>query len=124
MDDSVVNLAMAEQKLKDLYEVITINSGTRALRYLKNNERPDLILLDINMADKNGIETLQEIRTMMNGKDIPVIMLTSKSDRDSVMQSQKLGIYDYVLKPFEVQDLRDRIQHALEAAESGLGEER
>ena len=76
VDDSVINLASVEQKLKDRYEVVTVNSGERALRYLKN-EKPDLILLDIRMADMDGIQTLKEIRALENGADVPVIMLTS-----------------------------------------------
>ncbi|MBO5460062.1 MAG: response regulator [Lachnospira sp.] len=113
VDDSAVSLATVEQKLKDLYEVITVNSGVRALRYLKN-ERPDLILLDIKMEGKDGIETLKELREMKNGADIPVIMLTSKNDKGSLIETAKLGIYDYLLKPFDTQDLHKRIRRALE----------
>ena len=113
VDDSAVSLATVEQKLKDLYEVITVNSGVRALRYLKN-QRPDLILLDIKMEGKDGIETLKELRDMKNGADIPVIMLTSKNDKGSLIETAKLGIYDYLLKPFDTQDLHKRIRRALE----------
>lgn len=113
VDDSAVSLATVEQKLKDLYEVITVNSGVRALRYLKN-QRPDLILLDIKMEGKDGIETLKELREMKNGADIPVIMLTSKNDKGSLIETAKLGIYDYLLKPFDTQDLHKRIRRALE----------
>lgn len=112
VDDSVINLANVEQKLKDRYEVITANSGDRALRYLKN-EQPDLILLDIRMAEMDGIETLKEIRELKNGADIPVIMLTSQGDKGSIVETQKLGICDYVLKPFDPQELRSRIEKAL-----------
>ena len=63
VDDNSISLATIEQELKDSYEVIPINSGTRALQYLKR-EKPDLILLDIQMAHKDGIETLTEIRAM------------------------------------------------------------
>ena len=112
VDDSVINLASVEQKLKDRYEVVTANSGERALRYLKN-EKPDLILLDIRMAEMDGIETLKEIREMEGGADIPVIMLTSQGDKGSIVETQKLGICDYVLKPFDPQELRSRIEKAL-----------
>ena len=112
VDDSVINLANVEQKLKDRYEVITVNSGDRALRYLKN-EKPDLILLDIKMADMDGIQTLKEIRKLENGVDVPVIMLTSLGDKGSIVETQKLGICDYVLKPFDPQELRSRIEKAL-----------
>lgn len=113
VDDSAVSLAIVEQKLKDMYEVITVNSGTRALRYLKN-EKPDLILLDIKMEGKDGIQTLKELRTMENGAKVPVIMLTSKNDKGSLIETAKLGIYDYLLKPFDTQDLHSRIRRALE----------
>ena len=59
VDDNGVILATIEEELKELYDVITVNSGARALRYL-SQEKPDLILLDIQMALMDGIETLKE----------------------------------------------------------------
>lgn len=118
VDDVAISLAAIESAIKDKYEVVTMNSGARALRYLEK-EKPDLILLDIRMAHKDGIETLREIREMKNGDAIPVIMLTSAQDRKSVIETQKLGIYDYVLKPFNPEELRARIQRALELAQDG-----
>jgi len=119
VDDVAVNLSVIEQTLRGKYDVVTVNSGTRALKYLKK-ERPDLILLDIRMENKDGIETLRELRALHNGADIPVIMLTSAQDKDSVIESTKLGIYDYVLKPFVPRDLLLRIQAALALAEGSV----
>lgn len=112
VDDSSISLAAIEQELKRDYEVIPVNSGDRAIQYVKR-ERPDLILLDIQMAQKDGIETLQEIRGLEKGTDVPVIMLTSKQDRATVVETSKLGIYDYVIKPFKGEDLHKRIDRAL-----------
>lgn len=112
VDDNIINLATIEQELKDKYEVITVNSGVRAIRYL-NKDKPDLVLLDVQMALMDGIETLKEMRTMENGATIPVIMLTSKKDRETVIEGSKLGILDYVVKPFDTQDLHERIDRAL-----------
>ncbi len=112
VDDNSISLATIEQALKRDYEVTPLNSGTRAIQYLKR-ERPDLILLDIQMSGKDGIETLREIREMKSCKEIPVIMLTSKQDKSAVLESSKLGIYDYVLKPFDAQDLHERIDRVL-----------
>lgn len=112
VDDNIINLATIEQELKNKYDVITVNSGARAIRFL-NKEKPDLILLDVQMALMDGIETLKEIRTMENGAAIPVIMLTSKKDRETVIEGTKLGILDYILKPFDTQDLQARIDRAL-----------
>lgn len=112
VDDNIINLATIEQELKDKYEVITVNSGARAIRYL-NKERPDLVLLDVQMALMDGIETLKEMRTMENGSTLPVIMLTSKKDKETVIEGSKLGILDYVVKPFDTQNLHERIDKAL-----------
>ena len=57
VDDVAISLSVTEQALREHYEVITVNSGGRALRYMKK-ERPDLILLDIRMDQMDGIETL------------------------------------------------------------------
>ncbi len=112
VDDNSISLAAIEQALNDEYEVIPINSGTRALQYLKS-ERPDLILLDIQMEVKDGIETLKEIRDMEECKDIPVIMLTSMRDKEIVFESAKLGVEDYVIKPFNKLDLHERVDRVL-----------
>ena len=108
VDDNSISLATIEQELKREYEVIPVNSGERALQYLRR-ERPDLILMDIQMAQKSGIETLREIRGMEKCKDIPVIMITSKQDKATVVESSRLGVDDYVVKPFKGDDLRRRI---------------
>lgn len=112
VDDNSISLAAIEQELKDEYEVIPLNSGVRALQYLKR-EKPDLILLDIQMALKDGIETLREIRNREGGSDIPVIMLTSMRDRNTVVESSKLGVEDYLVKPFNRRDLHERVDRVL-----------
>ena len=112
VDDNSISLATIEQELKKDYEIVPVNSGSRALQFLRR-ENPDLILLDIQMAQKDGLETLKEIREMDKCKDIPVIMLTSKQDKATVVQSSKLGIYDYVIKPFQGDDLHRRIERVL-----------
>ena len=110
VDDAAIILTRITNTLQNDYEVITVNSGTRALKYLEQ-EKPDLILLDIQMAQKDGIETLKEIRAMKDRADIPVIMLTGVEDKDFVLKSAKLGICDYILKPFYSDDLTKRISN-------------
>lgn len=112
VDDNVVNLATIEKELKDKYEVIPLSSGRRAVKFILQ-ERVDLILLDIQMPVMDGIETLREIRNHENGITVPVIVLSAKHDRETVIEGTKLGIMDYVLKPFNGDDLRNRIEGAL-----------
>ncbi len=94
-----------------------LNSGVRALQYLKKN-KPDLILLDVRMASKDGVETLREIREMEDCQNIPVIMLTSQNDKHTVLESFMLGADNYILKPFNVEDLHERIESVLRKAGS------
>lgn len=116
VDDTAIVLTRIFDALQNEYEVITVNSGVRALKYLEQ-ERSDLILLDIQMAQKDGIETLQEIRAMKGREDIPVIMLTGVEDKDIVLKSAKLGICDYILKPFSSDDLVKRIRRSFRQEE-------
>ena len=113
VDDNSISLAKIEQELKKTYEIVPLNSGVRALQYLKQKTPPDLILLDIQMVPKDGIETLREIRELERFHDIPVIMLTSQREKHTIVESSKLGINDYVLKPFKPEDLRERIERVL-----------
>lgn len=113
VDDTAIILTRITDALRNEYEVVTANSGTRALKYLQQ-EKPDLILLDIQMPNRDGIETLREIRTMRGLEDIPVIMLTGVEDKNTVLESARLGIRDYILKPFSSEDLRVRIRRVLE----------
>jgi DNA-binding response OmpR family regulator len=91
---------------------MAVNSGNRAIKYLCR-EKVDLILLDVQMPIMDGIETLSKIRSLKNGADIPVILLTSNNERSTVMDGMKLGIVDYVVKPFQTKDLHERIARAL-----------
>lgn len=113
VDDNAIVLTRISNILQNDYDVITVNSGIRALKYLEL-EKPDLILLDIQMEQKNGIETLQEIRGMDDMADIPVIMLTGVEDKDFVLSSARLGICDYILKPFSSDNLLKRIRRVFE----------
>lgn len=112
VDDTAIFLTRISNTLGNDYDVITVNSGNRALKYLEQ-EKPDLILLDIQMGQKDGIETLKEIRAMKDRADIPVIMLTGVEDKEIVLKSAKLGICDYILKPFSSDNLLNRIRLVL-----------
>lgn len=116
VDDTAIILTRISSALRDEYKVVTVNSGVRALKYL-GQEKPDLILLDIQMPQKDGIETLREMRAMPDRADIPVIMLTGVEDKGTVLESAKLGIRDYILKPFHSEELLKRIRRVFEEEE-------
>lgn len=117
VDDDVIILTRISGILRKDYDLVTVNSGMRALRYLEL-EKPDLILLDIRMAQQDGIETLRKIREKEECKDIPVIMLTGVESRDIVVESAKLGICDYLLKPFSSLELIKRVRRVFNEEEN------
>ncbi len=72
-------------------------------------DKPDLIVLDITMPVMNGIEMLSKLKGQPELKDIPVIMLTAESGKDNVMQIVKMGVKDYIVKPFKGEQLIERV---------------
>lgn len=95
------------------FDVITAGNGKEGLEKAEN-EKPDLILLDINMPIMDGHEMLERIRNRPDLKDTPVIMFTAYSDKRDIAKSANLGIADYVTKPFDFPELREKISNALE----------
>lgn len=95
------------------YEVITASNGQEGLEKA-TMEKPDLILLDINMPIMDGHEMLERLRSRPDLKSTPVIMLTAYSDRADVSKAAELGISNYVTKPFDFTDLTEKISKTLE----------
>ncbi|MGN0436434.1 MAG: PleD family two-component system response regulator [Wujia sp.] len=112
IDDNTVNLATIEKELKNRYNIIPMISGKRALKFLYC-QRVDLILLDVEMPEMDGVETLEEIRKLENSAHTPVIFLTAKKDKHTVLEGFRLGIMDYITKPFDVEDVAQRIDYTL-----------
>lgn len=76
-------------------------------------ELPDLIILDITMPVMTGIEMLGKLKAENDLKDIPVIMLTAESGKENVMQIVKMGVKDYIVKPFKGEQLIERAKNIL-----------
>lgn len=116
VDDDDMMLQMAEFILKKdtEYKILKANSGMQCLRLLQAGENIDLILLDIQMPGMDGIKTMELIQKHDYWKKIPVIFLTASSDRNTVLRAGKLGAAGYVKKPFEPNDLLQRVIFALE----------
>lgn len=100
VDDSGAMLRNVKGWLEDHYQVILANSGAMAIKYLAVN-RPDLVLLDYEMPIVDGKQVLQMIRAEKEFADMPVIFLTSKDDKESVMQVMALKPAGYLLKTLE-----------------------
>lgn len=108
VDDVSTNLKCIEFILRDKYKVTTAKSGGGALECL-NTMIPDLVLLDICMKDMDGYEVMARMKENPRTADIPVIFLTADSGQASEEKGLALGAADFIRKPFEPQDLLDRI---------------
>ena len=98
------------------FEVQTANWGEDAVQAsLKHT--PDLVILDIRLPDIDGFEVARRLRTNRRTQNVPIIFLTEKRARSDRLHGLELGADDYVTKPFDIQELRLRVQNALSRAE-------
>ncbi|MCL2481445.1 MAG: response regulator [Spirochaetaceae bacterium] len=109
VDDDVTNLAMGNDTLSPFYKTVTINSGVRLLKMLESHI-PDLILLDVEMPEMNGYETIKILKQKEETKGIPVVFLTAHNDTESELEGLTLGAMDYIVKPFSAPLLLKRIE--------------
>lgn len=116
VDDDMSNLKMAGHILsKANMRVTALKSGQALLDYIRDNEQPDLILLDISMPGMDGFETLQKFKEMGGPKsETPVIFLTANEDEDSETKGLSLGAQDFIKKPFVPDVLVLRVRHIIE----------
>jgi DNA-binding response OmpR family regulator len=114
IDDSSVNNLLLQNILEDEdFRVMVAFSGMEGLAII-SEERPDLILLDIMMPKMDGIEVLQRIVSDIRTKDIPVIMLTAKADKEDERITLELGAADYIIKPVNIEVILAKINKVLE----------
>lgn len=113
IDDSSVNNLLLQNILEDEdFEVIVAFSGKEGLTIMKK-VIPDLVLLDIMMPGMDGIEVLEEIFAKENLKNIPVIMLTAKTDPADEKKSREIGAVDYISKPVNIEKLIYKVKEIL-----------
>lgn len=113
VDDDKANLALAQKILLPQYRIAASGSGAAALKYLEHN-RPDLILLDINMPDMDGFAVMEELRKKENTASIPVIFLTADNLAETEIRCFRVGAMDFVTKPFVPDILLSRVGKTIE----------
>lgn len=112
------------QTLKDRlemneYTVFTACNGQEGLNVAKE-QSPDLILLDVIMPIMDGHETLENLRKQEWGKGISVIMLTARSQAQDIARAKACQIEDYIIKPFDLSELLEKIEGILEHKKSSV----
>lgn len=108
VDDDPQYLGLVRQWLKDTYKVAMVSSGLQALKYLGKNP-VDLILLDYEMPVTSGPQVLEMLRSESETENIPVMFLTGKSDKESVMKVVALRPEGYFLKSIQREELLEKL---------------
>ena len=119
VEDSPSDVRLTQEALSDghvLNRLHVVNDGVEAIEFLRrsgthqNASRPDIILLDLNLPRKNGIEVLQEIKQDDDLKSIPVIVLTTSDNEQDVLRSYCLHANAYLTKPVGLDQFMDVIR--------------
>ncbi len=112
VDDTETNIDILVELLGDKYEVMVALDGESALE-ITEEEKIDLILLDIMMPEMDGFEVCNRLKSNEKTKNIPIIFLTAKTDEDSIEKAYEIGGIDYVTKPFKPKELLARVNREL-----------
>lgn len=91
-------------------EIMEAGDGVEALKLLEN-ETPDLMLVDWNMPNMDGITLIRKVRE--TNKKTPIIMCTTEAQKDRVIEAIKAGVNNYVVKPFNVESLSEKIDQTM-----------
>lgn len=113
VDDEEDILELIKYNLeKEGYRVAPALDGSQALNYARE-QQPDLVILDLTLPGIDGLDVFKELKNYMRTKNIPVIMLTAKSEDADVVTGLELGADDYITKPFSPRVLLARLKVAL-----------
>src|SRR5450432_3124605 len=117
VDDEKTFRVVAEAALAaEGYEVQAVSNGQEALEAFRH-QPPDLVVLDRNLPDSDGLSLLERFRTPVEGQGEPplVLMATAYADVEHAVQALKLGAYDYLAKPLQLPELVHKVSVALRA---------
>ena len=118
VDDEMGPRESLRMLLKPAYQIKTADSGRAALEEIPKFH-PDLVILDIKMAEMDGLEALRRVKALDNS--IEVVMITAYASLDTVKQALTHGAFEYLIKPFSRQDLEDVVRRALLRRHTDLG---
>lgn len=108
VDDDPINLDILREVLDDEYTLLEAQSGQSALKAVADHS-PDLVLLDVMMPGMTGFEVCEVLKSRPEAEDIPVLFLTAKADTEDKLRGFTVGGADYIVKPFEPEEVLARV---------------
>jgi len=113
VDDSKTVLMMEQMILnKAAYELVIANDGRQAIAKA-NDEHPDLILMDVMMPEMGGFEACAHLRSVEATRGIPIIMVTTRGEAESIEKGYASGCSDYITKPINGMELLSKLKNYL-----------
>lgn len=113
VDDKLSISKLIVQFLSKDFDVETKEDGLQALSWLQEGNIPDLILTDLQMPNLDGFELISNVKSSGYFKDIPIIVLSSLDSSNDRIKCLKMGAHDYMVKPFNPEELLIRIERVL-----------
>ncbi len=111
--DVIMSIKYGFEDITKEFTVVGAESGKQCLDLLQNNHQPDIILLDIMMPEMSGWETFEKLKENQSWRKIPVVFLTARTDKQARDAGKFLGD-DYIEKPFDINDVKKRVNKILE----------
>ncbi|HOK04442.1 MAG TPA: response regulator transcription factor [Victivallales bacterium] len=108
-DDKTTAMTLSRLLEKWKYSVFSASNGIEALQILASKNPPQLILTDWIMPELNGLEFTKKVRKKFKGKFFYIIILSSKTNKNDIVEGLMAGANDYILKPFDPLELKSRI---------------
>ena len=117
-DDAAILRGLADNLIHEGYEVVTATTGEAGYD-LQKSQKPDLLILDLMLPRMSGLELCRKLRS--EGVQIPIMMLTAKSEESDRVIGLDLGADDYVTKPFSLRELMARVRALLRRIHTEIG---
>jgi response regulator NasT len=113
-DDRLILSTLSSGLIREGFKVCSVESVNEAEQWLENNERPDLVILDVRMPDRDGLELIKRLDELNH---IPFMMLTAYGEKDIMQKAIESGAIGYMVKPVDIMQLVPAIETALTRAE-------
>jgi len=118
-DDLLATKAVVMLLQRHGYEMVSASSGAECLKMLADGAQPDVLVLDVKMPEMSGLDVCRTVKSDGRFRDMPIILLTGCDDLETRAAGMKLGVSEFLCKPFAHHELLARIDAQLDARRIG-----
>ena len=117
--DSLIDLRQMEAILSDEMDLISFNNGYECINYINEKGCPDVLIIDTELSEPGGIKTVKQLRNTHFGPDkLPVVFISNRKDKETILSARDLGAEDYILKPLKPVFIKKRVEMILKKDKS------